>query len=274
VTCVLRQDPNSLTNSYIYAGAQILVQYAHSPDPNAADEKFYYVHDRLGSVRMVIGYDGSDAYVENHYTYGPFGQTLESAENTCNPFQFTGQWLDAEMSEYYLRARMYDPTMMRFTTRDPIRGEQNEPLTLHKYLYCVNDPIDRIDPRGELSSVEIAVVSGIEGAIWGALGGGLKGIIFESIDWMTDTDDGFEWSEVGWNALYGGISGALSFGTDINALRQYRSFAKILDKMFRGAMGAVIFDAIRTSTKGAQEVVALSAAHNLELEVAIVSWFE
>jgi len=40
-------DPNSFTNSYIYADAQILVQYAHSGDPNAADDKYYYVHDRL-----------------------------------------------------------------------------------------------------------------------------------------------------------------------------------------------------------------------------------
>jgi len=54
-------DPNSFTNSYIYAAAQILVQYAHSGDPNAADDKYYYVHDRLGSVRMVVDCNSSVA---------------------------------------------------------------------------------------------------------------------------------------------------------------------------------------------------------------------
>jgi len=113
----------------------------------AIDYTYWYVHDRLGSVRLMIGYDGVDAYVENHYTYAPFGQTLESSENTYNPFQFTGQWHDQETSEYYLRARMYDPTMMRFTTRDPVKGKYHKPITLHKYLYCVNEPINRIDRK-------------------------------------------------------------------------------------------------------------------------------
>jgi len=145
-------DPNSFTNSYIYADGQILARYTHNAD-ETVDENFYYVHDRLGSVRMVVGYDGADAYVENHYTYAPFGQTLQSSENTYNPFQFTGQWCDQETSEYYLRARQYDPTMMRFTTRDPVKGKMEEPLTLHKYLYCGNDGINRVDLDGRWAIV-------------------------------------------------------------------------------------------------------------------------
>jgi RHS repeat-associated protein len=152
-------DPNSFTNSYIYADAQILVQYAHSGDPNAADDKYYYVHDRLGSVRLVIGYDGNDAYVENHYTYSPFGETLESSENTYNPFQFTGQWLDSEIEQYYLRARMYDPKMMRFTTRDSVKGRFENPTSLHKYLYCVNDPINHVDLNGRSPNAYAAIVT-------------------------------------------------------------------------------------------------------------------
>jgi hypothetical protein len=38
---------------------------------------------------------------------------------------------------------------MRFTGRDPVDGDYEEPLSLHKYLYCENDPIDWIDPSGE-----------------------------------------------------------------------------------------------------------------------------
>ena len=145
-------DPNSFTNSYIYADAQILVQYAHSGDPNAADDKYYYVHDRLGSVRMVVDCNtvAETVTARNTYTYSPFGKpyTGELSETVYNPFQFTGQWLDVEIDQYYLRARMYDPTMMRFTTRDPVDGKMEEPLTLHKYLYCGNDPMNRVDLNG------------------------------------------------------------------------------------------------------------------------------
>jgi len=114
ILCELDASDGSLTDSYVYADAQVLCHHEYG-SAGAIDYTYWYVHDRLGSVRLMIGYDGVDAYVENHYTYAPFGQTLESSENTYNPFQFTGQWHDQETSEYYLRARMYDPTMMRFT---------------------------------------------------------------------------------------------------------------------------------------------------------------
>lgn len=43
---------------------------------------------------------------------------------------------------------MYDPPLMRFTSRYPVFGKFEEPMTLHKYLYCLNDPINKIDPTG------------------------------------------------------------------------------------------------------------------------------
>ena len=35
------------------------------------------MHDRLGSVRMVVGYDGQTVSVVNSYTYRPFGAFYE-----------------------------------------------------------------------------------------------------------------------------------------------------------------------------------------------------
>ena len=66
-------------------------------------------------------------------------------------FRFTGQYYDSEIGQYYLRARQYEPHLGRFVSRDPVLGEFAEPLTLHKYLYCVNNPLNLIDPRGEWS---------------------------------------------------------------------------------------------------------------------------
>jgi hypothetical protein len=44
---------------------------------------------------------------------------------------------------------MYEPQLMRFTSRDPKRGSSEEPLTLHRYLYTGNDPINWTDPTGK-----------------------------------------------------------------------------------------------------------------------------
>ena len=147
----------------MYVDAQPLCMRVHSvpTDPNIY-EAHWYVHDRLGSVRQVVKLNEfSRAQVENRYAYTPFGEDLAAvtAETIANPFQFTGQWHDAEIGQYHLRARMYDPAMMRFTGRDPVRGGPNEPLTLHRYLYCVNDPPNRVDPSGKLSAANL--VSGV-----------------------------------------------------------------------------------------------------------------
>jgi len=100
-------------------------------------EAFY---DRLDGVRQIIDTDGD---VVNRYTYRPFGKgfLMEREITIANPFRFTGQFYDSEIIEYYLRARMYNPHIGRFTSRDPITGQFEEPLTLHKYLYCENTDV-------------------------------------------------------------------------------------------------------------------------------------
>ena len=55
----------------IYTNGQILTQ----SDGNYSADRYFYVKDRLDSVRQVI--NGSGSVVRN-YTYSPFGQLLES----------------------------------------------------------------------------------------------------------------------------------------------------------------------------------------------------
>jgi RHS repeat-associated protein len=73
---------------------------------------------------------------------------LEITESITNPWRFTGQYYDNEIDLYYLHNRQYHPHIYRFTTRDLVAGNLQEPLSLHKYLYCQNEPINRIDPTG------------------------------------------------------------------------------------------------------------------------------
>ena len=141
-----------MTKSYIYSDTgQILCQR----DGGQSAPEYFYVTDRLGSVRQVVGIVDNEPAVVLSYTYSPFGQMVEQSKKTgfeysFNSFLFTGQWFDDEFDQYYLRARQYDPQLMRFTARDPVKGEYNNPLTLHPYLYCLNDPVNRVDPSGQV----------------------------------------------------------------------------------------------------------------------------
>ena len=172
---LLELEGSSIKKTYIYGNSQILAQHDGDASTTPPADIYFYLHDRLGSVRQII--DGS-GNVKNVYSYKPFGELFatETTENVSNPFMFTGQFFDSEIDEYYLRARMYDPYIYRFTSRDPVLGEFKEPLTLHKYLYCLNDPLNRIDPSGELFGLLVghSILSSLRSldykmsmAIWG-----------------------------------------------------------------------------------------------------------
>jgi RHS repeat-associated protein len=137
-------NDNSVERSYVYAGAQPITFY----EGDYTDPAYIYLHDRLGSVRQVLDESGN---VKNTYTYTPFGTDPNSqfAETVDNPFRFTGQWFDDEIDQYYLRARQYEPVIMRFISRDSMMGEFEQPLTLHKYLYCFNNPTTYVDLNGK-----------------------------------------------------------------------------------------------------------------------------
>jgi RHS repeat-associated protein len=170
---------NAILKTYIHANGQVLAQ--HNGDVNAS--RYFYLHDRLGSVRMVIDEDG---FVVNHYTYDPWGLPLtggESSETISNLYRFAGYVYDSEISQYYCYRRQYDPVLGRFTSRDPLEGNREEPMTLHRYLYCLNEPINKTDQTGELcGAIEDAldVIAGMD-AYYSALDVALRQGSWENI---------------------------------------------------------------------------------------------
>lgn len=51
-----------------------------------------------------------------------------------------------------LRTRFMDPTVGRFISADPWEGDIARPLTLAKYPYAENDPVDKVDPTGNAAA--------------------------------------------------------------------------------------------------------------------------
>jgi hypothetical protein len=77
-----------------------------------------------------------------------------------------------------LRARYYDPTTGRFNRLDPFFGNQFDPQSFHKYLYCSADPTNATDPSGKIPIIPIlAIVGAITGASVGYGMYGIKGIL-------------------------------------------------------------------------------------------------
>lgn len=64
------------------------------------------------------------------------------------PHHFTGKERDAESGLDYFGARMYTSTMGRFMSPDPLGGHMENPQSLNKYAYALNNPLTNTDPTG------------------------------------------------------------------------------------------------------------------------------
>ncbi|OHB50521.1 MAG: hypothetical protein A2Y10_18150 [Planctomycetes bacterium GWF2_41_51] len=162
---IFKVDHSNVTScsTYIHAGGQVLFQHA-----NVGTGRHFFMHDRLGSVKQIFDPNGN---VNVNYNYDSFGIRWRTKGDFSeimlnNPYQWAGYYLSPGAMGYYLNARYYDPATFRFTTRDPVKGSYNEPMTLHPYLYCLNDPINATDPTGMTTDTVASVGIGLR--MWAA----------------------------------------------------------------------------------------------------------
>jgi RHS repeat-associated protein len=113
-----------------------------SPGPKEKIE--YYHRDGLGSTVALT--EAGSSGTKAHYSYDAFGQT---ATTSGVPYRFAGYRLDAATGLYYVHARMYSPALGRFLQPDPIGIAGGANL----YAYVGNDPINLVDPTGNIGQL-------------------------------------------------------------------------------------------------------------------------
>jgi len=94
-------------------------------------------------VRLILTDTANDRKIRNYYCYDAFGESVISHEDIHNRFRFNGEQYDPVTSQYYLRARFYNPIIGRFTQEDTYYGDG-----LNLYEYCRNNPVLYRDPSG------------------------------------------------------------------------------------------------------------------------------
>lgn len=145
---------NTTTNS-IWDGDQIIAetnasfviqrQFYYGQDRIGAkfsDGMRYYVYNGHGDVTKLVNEAGT---VKTSYDYDAFGVQQITSSLDENPFRYCGEYYDNESGNIYLRGRYYSPSTGRFLTEDPAEDGANW------YVYCNNDPVNRIDPEGTSS---------------------------------------------------------------------------------------------------------------------------
>ena len=94
-------------------------------------------------MRLILTDTANDRRIRNSYCYDAFGESVISHEDIHNRFRFNGEQYDPVTSQYYLRARYYNPVIGRFTQEDTYYGDG-----LNLYEYCKNNPVLYRDPNG------------------------------------------------------------------------------------------------------------------------------
>ncbi|SFF40269.1 intein C-terminal splicing region/intein N-terminal splicing region/RHS repeat-associated core domain-containing protein [Paenibacillus algorifonticola] len=124
-----------------------------------ADKLSYFLFNGHGDVVQTVDEQGT---IENQYDYDVFGSPTLTIELYESTIRYSGEFYDAEVGLYYLRARYYDPYVGRFISEDTYRGRSDKPLSLNLYTYVLNNPLIFIDPTGhaETSLRELAGATG------------------------------------------------------------------------------------------------------------------
>jgi RHS repeat-associated protein len=136
---VFQETADSGKTTYII-GRNIIGQAVDSNKP------LYYLRDGTGSVRHLV--DANCSILESYY-YDAYGNLFSrSTANPASKLLYRGGWWDRDLQMYYLQSRYYDPATGLFNRMDEHPGNRQEPQSLHKYVYCQDDPINKIDPAG------------------------------------------------------------------------------------------------------------------------------
>jgi len=128
----------ALSKVYAY-GLSLVCQTAPGVSTN------YFGYDGHGSTRFLSDAGGN---VTETFAYDAYGTLIYSNAPPATTYLYGGQQFDPDLGFYYLRERALNPNTGRFLTMDSVEGSEDDPLSLHKYLYCKGSPVMLTDPLG------------------------------------------------------------------------------------------------------------------------------
>lgn len=142
------------TTSYAYTSSG--TPLAQRVGTDTANTRFFLKNPH-GDVVSTVNAPGADQSGVPKWSggYSPYGEReSENAETGMDAprLGFQGQPWDPTTGLVDANARMYDPSMGRFTTMDSVFGDMKYPTSLNQYVYGGDNPATMSDPSGMWST--------------------------------------------------------------------------------------------------------------------------
>jgi len=112
---------------------------------STTDEKYYYLKDHLGSIKVRVDKDGDVVGYDDYYPFGMQMNLRCSSTGNDERFKFTGKERDVATGLDYFGARYYDSKIGRWTSVDPLADYYP---SWSPYNYVLNNPVNLIDIFG------------------------------------------------------------------------------------------------------------------------------
>jgi RHS repeat-associated protein len=121
----------------------------------STDRCLFHTTDTLGSAVLVMTANGT--VIENNRTL-PYGEAWLASDNSAtstNDKKFNTYQRDQESGLDYAMHRYYGNSSGRFSSPDsePMSMNLTQPVSLNRYVYVSNDPINETDPTGLLAKI-------------------------------------------------------------------------------------------------------------------------
>ncbi|GAB5406686.1 MAG: hypothetical protein Aurels2KO_49170 [Aureliella sp.] len=151
---------NSSSPLYRYVYGSYIDEPVLRYQPTGAQSVYYHRNQQYSVTALT---NASGAILER-YAYTAYGTpTITNASGTVltsstqnNRYTYTGREWDQTISLYHYRARMYDPALGRFCSKDPILFvrhrlfERMLATQLNRFRYVSSRPLRMVDPSGLL----------------------------------------------------------------------------------------------------------------------------
>ena len=139
-------------------GMNVTTTTGNASNPTVTTTQYYFIKNLQGDIVAMADSTGA---IKCSYTYDSWGKVLSTVgpngtpsltDHTnpanINPFRYRGYYYDAENQLYWLQSRFYDPNTGRFLNADGYVTTGQGLLSTNMFLYCGNNPVNRLDSNG------------------------------------------------------------------------------------------------------------------------------